>query len=100
MRRNYRHFLKERLNYFYEWKNNWEEYFLIVNILDRAEKNYYENKKILSILLNVYFFPTKALRMFKRLKAKHIYLRGISQIDVMEKELKNISEGIENAKKD
>ena len=84
---NFNYILKERLRIQEEWLRE----FLIAikhdEIDKEADKSYYKEKPILSLLLAIYFFPTNLLRFVSLLRAIHIYRKCKSQVEVLKKEI-------------
>ena len=84
---NFNYILKERLKIQEEWLRE----FLIAikhdEIDKEADKSYYKEKPILSLLLAIYFFPTNLLRFVSLLRAMHIYHKCKSQVEVLKKEV-------------
>ena len=84
---NFNYILKERLKIQEEWLRE----FLIAikhdEIDKEADRSYYKEKPILSLLLAIYFFPTNLLRFVSLLRAMHIYHRCKSQVEVLKKEI-------------
>ena len=84
---NFNYILKERLKIQEEWLRE----FLIAKKHDdidkEADKSYYKEKPILSLLLAIYFFPTNLLRFVSLLRAMHIYHKCKSQVEVLKKEV-------------
>ena len=84
---NFNYILKERLKIQEEWLRG----FLIAKKHDdidkEADKSYYKEKPILSLLLAIYFFPTNLLRFVSLLRAIHIYHKCKSQVEVLKKEV-------------
>ena len=84
---NFNYILKERLKIQEECPRD----FLIAKKHDdldkEADKSYYKEKPILSLLLAIYFFPTNLLRFVSLLRAMHIYHKCKSQVEVLKKEV-------------
>ena len=84
---NFNYILKERLKIQEEWLRE----FLIAikhdEIDKEADKSYYKEKPILSLLLAIYFFPTNLLRFVSLLRAMHIYRKCKLQVEVLKKEI-------------
>ncbi len=71
---NFNYILKERLKIQEEWLRG----FLIAqkheDIDKEADRSYYKEKPILSLLLAIYFFPTNLLSICFLLLSSHTYL--------------------------
>ena len=84
---NFNYILKERLKIQEEWLRE----FLIAikhdEIDKEADKSYYKEKPILSLLLAIYFFPTNLLRFVSLLRAMHLYHKYKLQVEVLKKEI-------------
>jgi len=84
---NFNYILKERLKIQEEWLRE----FLIAikhdEIDKEADRSYYKEKPILSLLLAIYFFPTNLLRFVSLLRAIHIYRKCKLQVEVLKKEI-------------
>ena len=84
---NFNYILKERLKIQEEWLRE----FLIAKKHDdidkEADRSYYKEKPILSLLLAIYFFPTNLLRFVSLLRAIHIYRKCKLQVEVLKKEV-------------
>ena len=96
MQNNQKNILKERLTNYKEWKNKMDEYFFYLEISEKTKKKFYKKKKLLNVLLNIYFLPVNIVEYFQRLKENHIYNKGLTAIDVIQEEIKKINEKEEN----
>ena len=58
MQKNYKHLLQERLTFYQDWKSDWQDWFKHQEINEKAQKKFYGNRKIFSLVINFYFLPT------------------------------------------
>ena len=88
MEKNYKNLLKQRLEYYLEWKSDWQDWFKHQEINEKAKKKFYENKRFFGIIMNFYFLPLNLLKYYKKKRAQNIYHRVLTNIDVLKEELK------------
>ena len=60
--------LKDRLQYCLDWQKNAETYLFHKSITNEVDKNFYSNKPIIRILINIYFLPTNLLRFIRLMR--------------------------------
>ncbi len=90
MQKNYKHLLQERLTFYQDWKSDWQDWFKHQEINEKAQKKFYGNRKIFSLVINFYFLPTNFLKYYKKKRAQHIYNKVLTTIEVLKEELDTI----------
>ena len=90
MQKNYKHLLQERLTFYQDWKSDWQDWFKHQEINEKAQKKFYGNIKIFSLVINFYFLPTNFLKYYKKKRAQHIYNKVLTTIEVLKEELDTI----------
>ena len=91
MQKNYKHLLQERLTFYQDWKSDWQDWFKHQEINEKAQKKFYGNRKIFSLVINFYFLPTNFLKYYKKKRAQHIYNKVLTTIEVLKEELDTIN---------
>ncbi len=89
MKKNYQNLLKQRLEYYLEWKSDFQDWFKHQEINEKAKIRFYENKKFFGLIINFYFIPLNLYKYLKKKRAQHIYHRVLINIDVLKEELKD-----------
>ena len=79
--------LKDRLQYCLDWQKNAETYLFHKSITNEVDKNFYSNKPIIRILINIYFLPTNLLRFIRLMRFLHELKKNQVEIDLIYKQL-------------
>ena len=79
--------LKDRLQYCMEWQKNAETYLFHKSITAEVDKNFYNNKPIIKIFLNIYFLPMNLLKFLKLIRFLHDLRKNQVEIDLIYKQL-------------
>ena len=83
------HKLKTRLRFTEEWLEdflNCEEH---RTISKKALKTFYQNKPILGTILNILYFPTRAMSVISDLIWGHRYDKRCEEVEIIKKKLKS-----------
>lgn len=83
--------IKDRLKYCVEWENAINIYFANQEILKKANDKYYDSRPILKLLLEIYFIPTSLVKFLKYLRITHEYKKNKIEIEVLKKELNDVT---------
>jgi len=86
--RNYlRNKMKDRLNYCLNWKKNIDIYLANKEVLEKTDVEFYRSRRLLKMILNIYFIPINFIRLLKFLRMCHEYKKNEVEIKVLTKEL-------------
>ena len=87
MEKNYKYLLQDRLTYYLDWKEEWQDWFKQQEINEKAKRKFYEDKKIFSLIINFYFLPLNVLKYYKKKRAQHVYNKVLTVISVLKEEI-------------
>ena len=87
----YKYTLQERLNYYLEAQNEWLEYFVHLEVNEKAKRKFYGNKKIFGLIMGLYFLPLNLLKFYNKKRALHIYSKVLTVIEVLKEEINDIN---------
>ena len=91
MQKNYKHLLQERLTFYQDWKSDWQDWFKHQEINEKAQRKFYGDRKIFSLIIHFYFFPFTFWKYFKKKRAQHVYNKVLTTIEVLKEELDTIN---------
>ena len=91
MQKNYKHILQERLTFYQDWKSDWQDWFKQQEINEKAQRKFYGDRKIFSLIIHFYFLPLNLLKYFKKKRAQHAYNKVLTTIEVLKEELDTIN---------
>jgi len=79
--------MKNRLAYCENWKNSVDIYLANMEITKKADIEYYKSRKILKLILDIYFIPINLIKLLNYLKILHEYKKNQMEIKVLTYEL-------------
>ena len=79
--------MKNRLAYCENWKNSVDIYLANMEITKKADIEYYKSRKILKLILDIYFIPINLIKLLNYLKILHEYKKNQLEIKVLKYEL-------------
>ena len=85
--------LKDRLNYFQDWKHSIDLYLANKEITKQADEEFHKTRPFLKLVLNVYFLPYNLLRLARYLRIRHDYKKNEIEMVVLTKKLKDNRNG-------
>ena len=87
MKKNHKYLLQEKLSFYLDWEADWQNWFKNQEIIEKAKKKFYEDKKFFCVILNFYFLPINLLKYYQKKRAQHSYKKVLSMIAVLKEEL-------------
>ena len=83
------HKLKARLRVTEDWLEDFLNFEEHRTISKKALKTFYQNKPILGTILNILYFPTRAMSFISDLVWWNRYYKGCKEVEIIKKRLKS-----------
>jgi hypothetical protein len=79
--------IKDRLMYCKDWRNSVEIYLEGKKIYNKTNKEFYNSKPFLKIILDLYYLPYNMCKLVEYLKMIYQYKKNETEIKVLSREL-------------
>ena len=85
---NFYYILKNRLDYARDYLKDTSDYLKSLNFQKKAKREFYKDKPLLYLLVNLINLPTNFINYLKYLRSIFYYSKATNEIEVLQKELK------------